>query len=414
MFSKQTARIPRGIVAVRADAEGSPNVKALVEEMNKAFATFKAEHQKQLDEVKQGTADAIQALKVDKINADVARLQTAIDEANIALAARGNAGSEATDADPEYTKAFNAFVRRGEVQASLSKGSDADGGYTAPTEWDRTITDKLKIVSPMRQVARVQQVSVGAFSKLFNKRGTASGWVGETDSRAATNASQFASLTFGVCEMYANPAATQTILDDSLINIADWIAGEVNVEFAYQEGKGFISGDDTNKQPSGLLTYATGGANAAKHPFGAIATVISGAAAAITADAVLNLVYALPSAFVGNATFICNRKTLGLLRLLKDSQNRYLWQPSYAAGQPSTLAGFPVVEVNDMPDVAAGALALAFGDFQQGYLIVDRVGIRMLRDPFTNKPYVSFYTTKRVGGGVLNPEAMKVMKVSAT
>lgn len=407
-----SARIPRGIVAVRADAEGAPNVKALVEEMNKAFATFKAEHQKQLDEVKKGTADAIQALKVDKINADVARLQAAIDEANIALAARGAAGNEDGPRDPEYSKAFDTFARRGTVQASLSKGSDPDGGYTAPTEWDRTITDKLKLVSPMRQLARVQTVSVGAFSKLFNKRGTASGWVGETDTRAATAGSTLGTLTYAACELYANPNATQQLLDDSLIDIAAWIADEVQTEFAYQEGKAFVSGDAAT-QPKGLLTYVTGGSNASAHPFGAIATVNSGDAAKITADGVLGLIYALPSAFVGNATIICNRKTLGALRLLKDSQNRYLWQPSYAAGQPSTLAGFPVVEVNDMPDIAASANAVAFGDFQQAYLIVDRAGIRVLRDPFTNKPYVSFYTTKRVGGGVFNPEAVKVLTVAA-
>lgn len=408
-----TARVPRGIVAVRADANDAPNITALVEEMNTAFAAFRSEHTKQLDEVKKGTADALQALKVDKINADIERLQKAIDDANIKMAAAQMYGAGKSVKDPEYNKAFEAHIRKGEVQASLSKGSDADGGYTAPTEWDRTITDKLKIVSPMRQVCRVQAVSVNAFSKLFNKRGTASGWVGETDARTATAASQLGSLTFGACEMYANPNATQTILDDSLINIADWIASEVDTEFAYQEGKAFVSGDAAT-QPKGLLTFATGGSNAAAHPFGAISAVISGAAATVTADAVLNLVYSLPSAFVGNAKFICNRKTLGVLRLLKDSQNRYLWQPSYAAGEPSTLAGFPVVEVNDMPDLAAGSLSIAFGDFQQGYMIVDRIGIRVLRDPFTNKPYVSFYTTKRVGGGVLNPEAVKVMKTSAT
>lgn len=413
MSHNQTARIPRGIVAVRADVENQPNVNALVEELNKAFATFKEEHNRQLDEVKKGTADALQALKVDKINADITRLQASIDEANIALQSRGGAGDVNGPKDPEYSQAFDAFARRGVVQASLSKGSDPDGGYTAPTEWDRTITDKLKLISPMRRLCRVQQVSVGAFSKLFNKRGTASGWVGETDARAATAGSQLGSLTYNACEIYANPNATQALLDDSLVDIASWIASEVQTEFAYQEGKAFVSGNAAT-QPKGLLTYATGGANAAAHPFGAVGTVISGAASAITADSVLNLIYALPSAFVGNASIICNRKTLGALRLLKDSQNRYLWQPSYAAGQPSTLAGFPVVEVNDMPDIAASALAVGFGDFQQAYLIVDRVGIRVLRDPFTNKPYVSFYTTKRVGGGVLNPEAVKLMSVSAT
>lgn len=411
MSNKNPAAIARGIVAVRAEA-GQPDVKALVAELNTAFAAFKTEHDKQLADVKQGTADALQALKVDKINADIARLQTSIDEANIALAARGHVGGADGPRDPEYTKAFTAFVRKGDVQAALSAGSNPDGGYTAPTEWDRTITDKLKLVSPMRQLCRVQQVSVGAFSKLFNQRGTASGWVGEADARPATGTSQFGTLTYAANELYANPTATQQILDDSLIDLATWIGDEVQIEFAQQEGKAFVSGDGA-KKPNGLLTYATGGTNAAVHPFGAVGAVNSGAAALITADGILNLIYSLPSAFVGNATLICNRKTLGALRLLKDSQNRYLWQPSYAAGQPSTLAGFPVVEVNDMPDVAANSLSVAFGDFQQGYLIVDRVGIRVLRDPFSSKPNVQFYTTKRVGGGLLNPEALKVLQTAA-
>ncbi|OZI31738.1 phage major capsid protein [Bordetella genomosp. 10] len=411
-FMPTTGFVPRGIVYVRA--EGPGDVKALIEQLNKAFADFKEEHGKQLEEVKKGTHDALQALKVENINADIDRLQKAVDEANTKIAASemgaGTAGRRLKDA--EYSEAFQAHFKKGDVQSALNKGADDQGGYLAPVEWDRTITDKLVEVSPMRQLAQVQPVTGAGFSKLFNMGGTASGWVGETAPRPNTGTGTFASLGFGWGEIYANPAATQQILDDAAINLEAWLAGEVQTEFSKQEGMAYIAGDGANK-PFGILTYVTGGANAAKHPFGAITTVSSGAPNGITSDAIVDIIYDLPSAFTANARFAMNRKTQGAVRKLKDGQGNYLWQPSFVAGQPATVAGFPVTEVPDMPDVAANAIPLLFGDFRRTYLILDRVGVRVLRDPYTNKPYVSFYTTKRVGGGVQNPEPMRAMVMSA-
>ena len=406
--------VPRGLVSVRADGSNPTEVKALVEALNKAFADFKAEHNTQLEEIRKGNADAIRALQVDRVNDEVGKLQAAVDAVNTQLAAFQMGGGAGGDklVDAEYTDAFRAHFRTGAVNASLNKGTDAEGGYLAPVEWDRTITDKLVLVSPMRQLATVQPCSGAGLTKLFNLGGTASGWVGETAARPATATGTFASLGFGWGEIYANPAATQQLLDDSEINLEAWLAGEVETEFSKQEGSAFFSGDGSNK-PFGILTYVTGAANAAKHPFGAIKVVNSGAAAAITSDGLINLIYDLPSAFTPDARFALNRKTQGAIRLLKDGQGNYLWQPSYVAGQPATLAGFPITEVPDMPDVAANAMAALFGDFKRTYTVFDRVGVRVLRDPFTNKPYVQFYTTKRVGGGVHNPEPMRALKVSA-
>jgi HK97 family phage major capsid protein len=410
-FMPASGFVPRGIMSVRA--EGPGDVKVLIEQLNKAFADFKEEHGKQLDEVKKGTHDALHALKVENINADIARLQAAVDEANTKIAAgEMGAGDGRRVKDREYSEAFMAHFKKGDVQAALNKGANDQGGYLAPVEWDRTITDKLVEVSPMRQLAQVQPVTGAGFSKLFNMGGTASGWVGETTARPNTNTGTFASLGFGWGEIYANPAATQQILDDAAIDLEAWLAGEVQTEFSKQEGGAFVAGDGTNK-PFGILTYVTGGANAVKHPFGAITTVNSGAAAAITSDSIIDIIYDLPSAFTGNARFAMNRKTQGAVRKLKDGQGNYLWQPSFVAGQPATVAGFPVTEVPDMPDVAANAVPILFGDFKRTYLILDRIGVRVLRDPYTNKPYVSFYTTKRVGGGVQNPEPMRAMVVAA-
>ena len=407
--------IKRGIQSVNAEvsAPSSAEIKSLIEGVNQAFATFKAENNASLEAVKKGQADALQALKVDRINADISKLQDAVDEANTRIAAAQLQGvAQGGLKDKEYSAAFSTHMKRGEINAALNKGVAGEGGYLAPTEWDRTITDKLVQVSPMRSLASQQTISTAAYSKLFNNMGTTSGWVGETAARPVTATPAFGTLTYTTGEIYANPSATQGMLDDAEINLEAWLAGEVQTEFAYQEGVAFLSGDGVNK-PNGILTYVTGGTNAATHPWGAITTVNSGAAAALTTDGILSLVYSLPSEFTGNARFAMNRATLAAARKLKDTTNQYIWQPSYAAGQPSTLAGYAVSEVAGMPDVAAAAKAVLFGDFKRTYLVIDRIGVRVIRDNLTNKPYVSFYTTKRVGGGLLNPQTMRALNISA-
>jgi HK97 family phage major capsid protein len=404
------AQVTRGIVTVRADVD----VKATVEALNQAFATFKTEHTKQLDDIKRGQADSLQALKVDTINAHIADLQAAVDSTTTKMAAMEmGVGGGRQIKDKEYSAAFSAHMKKGEVQASLNKGTAAEGGYLAPIEWDRTIVDRLIRVSPMRSIATVQNISTAGFSKLFNNRGTTSGWVGETDARPNTNTPTFSPLTFTPGEIYANPAATQQMLDDSEVDLESWLAGEVETEFSYQEGIAFLTGNGVNK-PRGILTYVTGGTAAAVHPWGAIATVPTLSAAAVTADSIIDLITALPNEYSADAKFVMNRNTQAAFRKLKDGQGNYLWQPSFQAGQPATLADYGIVDMPGMPDVAANAVPALFGDFKRGYLIVDRTGVRVLRDPYTNKPYVQFYTTKRVGGGVQNPDVIKALKVSAT
>lgn len=401
-----------------------PELKALIEEQGRAFEAFKAEHNAALADVKKGTADVVRTEKVDRINDAISDLQAALDEQAVKLAAL-QTGVQSEDGKPQsdYAKAFDRFFRKGDEsgidaaieaaraagpKAAMTVAVPAEGGYTAPTEWDRTVTDKLKIVSPMRQIASVITISGNGFSKLYNDRATASGWVGESAARPETAAAQFAEVKFNTGEIYANPAATQRLLDDSELNLENWLAGEVETEFAYQEGIAFVSGNGTDK-PKGLLTYTT----APSHPWGAIPTVNSGAAAALTTDGLIDLVYDLPSERTPNARFALNRKTQGGVRKLKDGQGNYIWQPGLVAGQPATILGFPVTELAAMPDIAADAIPIVFGDFARGYLVVDRMGIRILRDPYTNKPFVQFYTTKRVGGGVTDPTALRYHKVAA-
>jgi len=396
----------------RADAS---DPKALIEQLNVAFAAFKEKHE---EELKSRVSDTVLTEHVDRINADVSRIEAALDKAMADIAA-ANVGGGDQVRDPEYTDQFRAYFRSGiesqrlnEVKAQATK-TDGEGGFLAPVEWDRTIGQKLKQVSMIREEASVQVISSAGFSKVFSDRATGSGWVGEQAARPETATPTLSSLPFPLGELYANPAASQGLIDDAEVDIEAWLAEEVSLEFARQEGIAFLSGDGSNK-PHGILTYVTGAANAARHPFGAITVTNSGNASLLNnADAVFDLLYSLPEEFEANAKFFLNRATAGVVRKLKDSQGTYLWQPAVAAGQPSTLLGAPVVHLPGMPTVAANAIAVLYGDMRETYQVVDRIGVRVLRDPYTRKPFVHFYTTKRVGGGVKNPEAMKALRIAA-
>jgi len=414
-----SAATGRGLLAVRAEAQ--PKKPATLDDVLVTFEAFKNKHTEELAEIKAGKTDVLTTEALDKINTAIDEITAAVDEqAKIVAAAKLGNGAVIGDikADPEYTAAFKAHMRKGdradaEFQAAMSKGTDADGGYLAPIEWDRTIGEKLKRISPMRRESRVITISVAGFKKHFSDRSVGSGWVGETASRPATTTPQIGTVDFTPGELYANPAISQQLLDDAAVDLEQWLASEVETEFARQEGIAFLSGDGTNK-PYGILTYVTGAANAARHPYGAIPVVNSGHASTIpNGDALIDFMLDLPSEYEANAKLYLKRDSLRALRKLKDGQNNYLWQPSYVAGTPSTLNAAPVVEMPDMPSIAAGNIAALYGDMEATYLVVDRVGIRVLRDPYTNKPFVHFYTTKRVGGGVHNPEPMRALKISA-
>lgn len=406
--------IQRGLTAVFAEANSSPEAAALKEILAK-ISEFKASKDQEIAELKAQIGKAADAESLKNLNVQLNDAETAINQLSEQMAAftlNGQAAIHDKQAQAEK-EAMVAFMRRGEERAEMKKSDSSNGGFLVPTEWDRTITDKLQGVSPCRQIFYVQPTSKPTFERLYNLHGAGSGWVGEADQRSNTNTPTFKSLKFETGEIYANPAATQQILDDSEINLEQFLANEVQNEFSIQENRAFISGDGANGKPLGLLTYAEGGTNATRHPLGAIGVVKSGVANGINSDSIIDLVYTLPAEFAQGAVFVMNRKTLAAVRKLKDSTNNYLWQPSLQAGQPSTLLGYPCYEIAEMPDIAANALPIAFGDMKRAYMILDRKGVSVLRDPFSNKPFVQFYTTKRVGGGVINPEAVKLLKIAA-
>ncbi|ODN72428.1 Phage capsid family protein [Methylobrevis pamukkalensis] len=241
--------------------------------------------------------------------------------------------------------------------------------------------------------------------------GPAVGWAGETAARPQTAAPTLAELTYPTMELYAMPAATQTLLDDAAVDVDAWLADEVEQAFAAQEGAAFVSGNGVSK-PTGFLS-ATLSAEAS-WSWGTLGYVATGAEGAFAAsdpgDALVDLVYALKAGYRQNATFVMNRRTQAAVRKLKDSDGAYLWQPPATAGARASLMSFPVAEVEEMPDIDDDETAIAFGDFRRGYLVVDRTGVRVLRDPYSAKPYVLFYTTKRVGGGIQDYDAIKLLK----
>ncbi|MGN6156869.1 MAG: phage major capsid protein, partial [Devosia sp.] len=333
----------------------------------------------------------------------------AIDRANVERARPRLEGGHAGDRD-EYKDAFAAYVKRGEEKA-LSIGSNPDGGYVVPVETDKQITDLMTAISPIRSIASVRQVSTSTYKKPVTITGPAVGWVAETASRPETDSQTLDALSFPTAELYAMPAATTAFLDDAAVDVGQWIADEVNIAFAQQEGAAFVNGDGTNK-PKGFLQATTiADASWAWGKLGYLATGVSGdLPASDKSDVLIDLVYALKAGYRQNASWVMNRRTQAVLRKLKDDSGNYLWQPAATADGRATLLGFPLVEAEDMPDIGANSLSIAFGDFRRGYLIVDRQGVSVLRDPYSAKPYVLFYTTKRVGGGVQNFEAIKFLK----
>ena len=405
LASVALAATPRAVYAApRAEISTDPNV--LMSELVSAFDAFKA---------KAESSDADREAKLTELNETISTLEASIEATNTRLAAQTLNAGDLGPSDPEHLDQIKAYMRKGTeptVQAAMTEGTDSDGGFLVPVEWDRSITDKLKLRSPIRENAQVITTSNRGFSRLYNDGNIGSGWVGETAARPETTTPGLQTLTFDTGELYANPAVSQRMLDDAAFDLEAWLSGEVDGEFAIQENIAFLSGNGVNK-PYGLLTYVTGGANEAKHPFGAIVATVAASTTDLDADEIIAMVYSLPAERQGNAKFYVNRATLAAVRTLKDGQGNYLWQPSYIAGQPSTLLGYPVVEVPGMPVAAAGNTVLLFGDMEETYLVVDRIGTTVLRDPFTNKPFVHFYTTKRVGGGVQQPEYMKALTMAA-
>ncbi|HBZ8707738.1 TPA: phage major capsid protein [Citrobacter freundii] len=392
------------------------DVEQVAQELQAKFDAFKEKNDKRLEAVEQEKGKL--AGEVETLNGKLSEL----DELKSALEeelkqVKRPAGGSQSKAAGEHKTAFIGFMRKGKddglrelERKALQVGVDEDGGYAVPEELDRTILNLLKDEVVMRQEATTITVGGANYKKLVNLGGTASGWVGETDARPETDASKLGQIEPFMGEIYGNPQATQTMLDDAFFNVEDWINSELAIEFAEQEEIAFTSGNGT-KKPKGFLAYASTLDPDKTRAFGTLQHILSGAAAGVTADAIIKLVYTLRKVHRNGAKFMMNNNSLFAIRILKDSEGNYLWRPGLELGQPSSLAGYGVAENEQMPDIAADAKAIAFGNFKRGYTIVDRIGTRILRDPYTKKPFVGFYTTKRTGGMLVDSQAIKLLQI---
>lgn len=391
----------------------SAETRAALGEVLAAFEAFKQANDARLDEIDaKASADVLLEDKVGRIDAALTQQKSALDRLLLDQARPGLEGGAANAG----SAAWSDYMRRGDAAGlneakSASAGTDADGGYVVPAETEARIDRLLTEASPIRAIASVRQTSAGIFRKPVSKGGAATGWVAETAARPETDSPTLDLIDFPCAELYAMPAATQQLLDDAMVDIEQWLAEEVRDVFAVQEGAAFVSGNGTNK-PRGFLDYTKAAeGNQAWGEMGYVATGTDGAFdASDPADALIDLVYAPRTGYRARGRFVMNRQTVSAVRRFKDADGNYLWQPSLSEAGTSTLLGYPVTEAEDMPDIGSDAYAIAFGDFEKGYLVVDRQGVEVLRDPFSAKPYVLFYTTKRVGGGVQDFEAIKLLK----
>ncbi|QWT15315.1 phage major capsid protein [Sphingobium xenophagum] len=383
------------------------------EELMGVWEEFKSANDARLKAIEASVTDPIAEDKLTKLEAEISKLTGAVEavaEEQKSLAKKsGRPGASAETAELEYKNAFGAWFRNGKGEdaleaKSLTLGGDSgkDGGFTVPVEVNMAVREKLVDFSPLRQLAEVISTTTGNYSVLQNQRGTASGWVAETDARTETASPKIIKIAVPHGELYANIAASQQMLDDSAINLEAWLASQVADQFALAEGAAFINGTGTN-QPKGLLATGNGYGN-----------VVSGAAAALTnPDKLFDLVYGTKAGHRQNGKFLMASATEAEVRKLKDTTGNYLWAPGLN-GQRGTLLGYEVYNDENMPVIAANAFPIAFGDFKAGYTIADRKDITLIRDPYTNKPYVMFYVTARVGGVPTNTDAIKLLKIAAS
>jgi HK97 family phage major capsid protein len=398
----------------------APDIAGAFDDFSRTFEAFKEVNDQRLGELEQ-------RLSSDPLTEEkLARIDTALDTAQrridgiILKASRPRLGGDALreTVGTDHKAAFVSYLRDGNAEGlkrleakAYSAGSGPDGGFLVPQPAEREILSRMALISPIRQAAEVREISTATFKKVFATNGIGSGWIGEVAARPETASQTLADLTFPTFELYAQPSATQTVLDDAAVDVEEWIGREVETVFAEAEGDAFINGDGTTR-PQGLLTpNKVANTTWTWGNIGYLATGVSaGFAAANPSDGLVDLIYSLKAGYRQNASFIMNRRVQSQVRKFKDTQGVYLWQPPATLGQPATLMNFPIIDAEQMPDIAANSYSIAIGDIKRAYIVLDRQGVRVLRDPYTAKPYVRFYTTKRVGGGIQDFDAIKLMK----
>lgn len=394
-------------------------LKKLLEEQGRAFDEFKKANNARLAAIEaKGSAPAELEGKVAEINADMNRISAEI-KALTVRSQRPEIGAPADERVGEYKNALfgaGGYLRTGKIQDTLRAGSDPDSGYLLAEDTIAAIERVATNNNAMEMLADVETIASGTWRQPVVTSGASAGWVGETSSRAtATTTPSVAEVKIDAEECYVNLPAYQRTLDDSSIDIERWLIDESGIAFADLEGAGFVTGTGINS-PRGIMGYSFV-ANAS-YAWGKVGYIASGASGAFAdtnpADKLIDLVHALKPRYRVNGSFVMNDTTLSSVRKFQDGMGNYLWQPGLQLGVPDRLLNYPVVTDDNVADVDTNSYSIAFGDFKRAYKIVKKDGISLLRDPYTTKGLVYFYMTRRVGGGIKNFEALKVMKFAAS
>lgn len=431
-------------------------IKKLIEAQGEAWEQHKKTNDELLKAKAEGKAVADLEAKLSKISDEMdklAELKSEFDKFLIESQRPGNTKSESSDLEAEckqwnamlradfqskgrsipaeisvdaykqYKSAFFNLIRHGDIERlsaderkAMSAGSDPDGGYLLPAPTVGRLVKKVYEQSIIRQLANVQTISTDVLEGIVDNDEADAGWVSEMGARNDTDTPQVGKYRIEAHEMYAQPKVTQKLIDDAATDVEAWLADKVADKFARIEGTAFWTGDGVGK-PRGLASYATAATADGSRAWGTFEHIKTGASGAFhttKADPLQDLLGAFKDQYLQNATFAMRREVRTAIRKMKEAtSDRYLWEPSLQAGQPDRLLGYPVRIDQYMPALAADSLSLAFGDFRETYTIVDRIGVRTLRDPYTAKPYIRFYSTKRTGGGAVNFESLKFLKFSS-
>ena len=388
-------------------------IKELIEKQTKAVAKFKEASEIRMAALEaRGTFDPLLEEKVDRLVGKLGELQKNFSDYERRNAKRPR-GLGDSGMSYEQKKAFTTYLKTGDGSElkSMNTITGSEGGFTVPEQLDAQLNKYLHDSTPMRQLARVVQSYTADYKIAVNAGGLAAGWVGEMDARPETDTPDIVQVAAPTAELYAFPMITQQLIDDAGFDIEGWLMGEIQGKFSALEGGAFITGN-ANKQPSGILNYPTSTDADSVRPFGTIKHTVTAGSTTIVPDEVIDLTTDLRGPYRAGAVWLMNSTTAGHIRKLKNANTaEYVWQPALSAGQPPMLAGYRVVIDESMPDIAAGAYPVAFGDFGLAYTIVDRSPLRLLRDAFTAKPNVGFYATKRVSGMVTDSCAFRLLKM---
>lgn len=409
------------------------DVQNQVGKLATAWEEFKSTNDQRLKEIeKKGSADTLLEGKLGKIDEYLNNTKTALDEQKKQIEQLHTAinrpaqGSDQKAEKPEmveYKTGFKNYLRKGREDGladlqtkAMSVQSDPDGGYLVTPEMSDRIVKRVFDTSPIRQIASVVTISTDKLEGLKDTDEASAGWVSETGSRSNTNTPQIGMWAIPVNELYASPTATQKLLDDAALDVESWLAGKIADKFARVENTAFVTGTGVG-QPQGFTSYTMSSSVDSSRAWGQLQYVGTGTngdfASSNPGDVLFDLIAQFKAPYLAGSNWVTRRSVIQKIRKFKEATtNAYMWQPGLQAGQPDSLLGYPITMAEDMPALATGSLSLAFGNFKEAYQIVDRVGIRTLRDPYTSKPNVIFYSTKRTGGGVVQFEAIKFIKFS--